>query len=82
MRCEAIKNDSNFIRPSHRGSKLLGFPTANLDPEAFKNALSDCSRGVYCGWVSIDKGPVYKVIFHITLNTYVYPCTLLVGALH
>lgn len=36
-----------------RGSKLLGFPTANLDPNAFREELKGVPRGVYFGWASI-----------------------------
>jgi hypothetical protein len=33
-----------------RGSKLLGYPTANLDPQAFKKDMAGVPRGVYIGW--------------------------------
>jgi hypothetical protein len=35
--------------------------SANLDPTAFKSVLVGVDRGVYCGWVSINNGPVYQV---------------------
>jgi len=41
---------------------MLGFPTANLDPAAFKSTLIGVDRGVYCGWASISDGPVYKTV--------------------
>lgn len=37
------------VKGFQRGSKLLGWPTANLDPKAFKDVLVDVPRGVYCG---------------------------------
>lgn len=53
------------VRGFGRGSKLLGFPTANLDPKAFKDILKDVPRGVYFGWASIrcpkDDGSTSKV---------------------
>ncbi len=38
-----------------RGSKLLGCPTANLDPNAFQDTLKGVPRGVYCGWAQVGK---------------------------
>ena len=37
-----------------RGSKQLGWPTANLDPKAFEASLDAATEGVYVGWASID----------------------------
>eukprot|EP00457_Paulinella_chromatophora_P018078 gb/GEZN01019284.1/.p1 GENE.gb/GEZN01019284.1/~~gb/GEZN01019284.1/.p1 ORF type:complete len:218 (-),score=26.67 gb/GEZN01019284.1/:50-703(-) len=51
-----------------RGSKLLGCPTANLEPAAFKNVLTGAPRGVYYGWASINSGPVYKSVLSIGWN--------------
>lgn len=48
-----------------RGSKLLGCPTANLDPEAFKDALHGVQRGVYMGYASVSGGPVYKAVLSL-----------------
>lgn len=48
-----------------RGSKLLGCPTANLDPEAFKSQLQGVQRGVYMGWASVGGGPVYKAVLSL-----------------
>lgn len=53
-----------------RGSRLLGYPTANLDPNAFKHVLTDTPRGVYCGWASIGKGPVYKAVLSLGYNPH------------
>src|SRR5690349_6987689 len=51
-----------------RGSKLLGFPTANLDPCAFKDVLVDVPRGVYCGFASVNGGPVYQTVLSLGTN--------------
>lgn len=51
-----------------RGSKQLGFPTANLDPAAFKDVLADVPRGVYCGWASIDNQGPYKAVLSLGNN--------------
>ena len=36
-----------------RGSKQLGWPTANLDPAAFETKFDADTEGVYVGWASI-----------------------------
>jgi len=51
-----------------RGSKMLGFPTANLDPAAFKNTLKGVERGVYCGWASVSDGCVHKAVLSLGYN--------------
>ena len=53
-----------------RGSKLLGCPTANLDPAAFKDQLHGVPRGVYMGWAQVG-GPgntVYKTVLSLGTN--------------
>ena len=53
-----------------RGSKLLGCPTANLDPICFKDGQlpTNFEEGVYCGFASINKGTIYKTVLSIGLN--------------
>mmetsp|Transcript_41943 Transcript_41943/g.139061 ORF Transcript_41943/g.139061 Transcript_41943/m.139061 type:complete len:171 (+) Transcript_41943:89-601(+) len=36
-----------------RGSKQLGWPTANLDPAAFESRFDASTEGVYVGWAAI-----------------------------
>jgi riboflavin kinase len=48
-----------------RGSKKLGIPTANLPIEPYENLLKSFPLGVYCGWVNINGGPVYKMAMNI-----------------
>lgn len=53
-----------------RGSKEIGYPTANY-PEASVNKLpSDFDQGVYFGWAQINDGPVYKMVLSIGNNPY------------
>lgn len=56
-----------------RGSKLLGCPTANLDPTAFQHTLVGVPRGVYMGWVQVGppsaSTPVYKTVLSLGTNT-------------
>ncbi len=55
-----------------RGSKLLGCPTANLDPSAFKEKLEGAPRGVYMGWAQVGEpsadNPVYKTVLSLGTN--------------
>lgn len=37
-----------------RGSKLLGYPTANLDPNSFTQQLINSQHGVYAGWITVE----------------------------
>ena len=37
-----------------RGSRKLGFPTANLPGSSFANVLNDVPKGVYLGWAVIE----------------------------
>lgn len=53
-----------------RGSKQLGFPTANLDPAAFRSTLVNVPRGVYIGWAQIEGGPVYPTVLSLGLNPH------------
>lgn len=55
-----------------RGSKELGIPTANLDPEALGSALDGVTPGVYCGWAAVDGSVPYKTVMSIGL----YVCML------
>jgi riboflavin kinase len=51
-----------------RGSKLLGCPTANLEPKAFLEELKGIPRGVYAGFAQINNGAVYKCVLSLGTN--------------
>ena len=58
-----------------RGSKQLGWPTANLDPKAFEHTLDAETEGVYVGWASIgdpklpeESRAVHKAVLSIGWN--------------
>eukprot|EP00301_Raphidiophrys_heterophryoidea_P006916 c12744_g1_i1.p2 GENE.c12744_g1_i1~~c12744_g1_i1.p2 ORF type:complete len:163 (-),score=39.13 c12744_g1_i1:171-659(-) len=53
-----------------RGSKQLGFATANLPDESIAGVISQISRGIYCGFASV--GPVSE-------QTAAYPMVMSVG---
>ena len=54
-----------------RGSKELGWPTANLDPAAFESKLDKEQEGVYLGWAAVEAdgvllgGKLHKAILSI-----------------
>ena len=58
-----------------RGSKELGWPTANLDPRAFETRLDAATEGVYVGWAQISGQPagsagVHKAVLSIGWNPH------------
>mmetsp|Transcript_4751 Transcript_4751/g.12657 ORF Transcript_4751/g.12657 Transcript_4751/m.12657 type:complete len:167 (-) Transcript_4751:285-785(-) len=65
------------VQGFQRGSKQLGWPTANLDPTAFESILDAATEGVYIGWASIANGElpeesraVHKAILSIGWNPH------------
>lgn len=42
------------VRGFGRGSRLMGVPTANIDPAALGDALKDLPLGVYYGWAKLE----------------------------
>ncbi|EAX98844.1 Riboflavin kinase / FAD synthetase family protein [Trichomonas vaginalis G3] len=56
------------VKGFQRGSRQLGFPTANIDPKSWTIDLSEDDFGVYCGICSINNGPEYKCVFSIGKN--------------
>jgi riboflavin kinase len=53
-----------------RGSKQLGCPTANIPMEKYKDELSAIHNGVYYGYASVAKGPVYSMVMNIGWSPY------------
>ncbi|KAK3238847.1 hypothetical protein CYMTET_51176 [Cymbomonas tetramitiformis] len=50
-----------------RGSKQMGVPTANIDPQAIAAELEGLAKGVYFGWAQLegDAGPAHKMVMNI-----------------
>ncbi|KAJ8613481.1 hypothetical protein CTAYLR_002137 [Chrysophaeum taylorii] len=48
-----------------RGSKKLGFPTANLPEDMFGAAVADLPTGVYCGWATVADGASYPAVANV-----------------
>jgi len=54
---EFIKLRGKVVHGFGRGSKMLGFPTANLDPRAFNDQVRGAPRGVYIGFAQLKHIP-------------------------
>lgn len=53
-----------------RGSKELGFPTANFPADVTENLPESLDCGIYCGWANVDDGEVYKMVMSIGYNPF------------
>ncbi|KAK9837891.1 hypothetical protein WJX74_007326 [Apatococcus lobatus] len=51
-----LKLEGPVVEGFGRGSKQLGFPTANLDPAPLQDALAPFPTGVYWGYATVCKG--------------------------
>ena len=65
------------VQGFQRGSKDLGWPTANLDPAAFESSLDDSTEGVYVGWASVtaktlapEAQRVHKAVLSVGWNPH------------
>ena len=63
-----IRLSGSVVRGFQRGSKQLGFPTANLDPAAFLGVLPSLPYGVYMGWAQVDEGEVHPTVLSLGTN--------------
>src|SRR3989338_4372850 len=50
-----------------RGSKLLGYPTANIDIHC-SHEMDSAAMGVYFGWGQVEDGPLIKAVVRVGLN--------------
>ncbi|XP_073240753.1 riboflavin kinase-like isoform X2 [Porites lutea] len=53
-----------------RGSKELGIPTANFPTNVVDSLPEAISTGIYYGWASVDRGPVYKMVMSVGWNPF------------
>jgi riboflavin kinase len=57
------------VRGFGRGSRTLGFPTANLDPKCFADKLTTSDEGVYFGWSRLNnEEPIEQMVMSIGYN--------------
>ena len=50
-------------------AKLL-FLLANFEEDVVEQLPSEFECGIYCGWASVDNGPVYKMVMSIGFNPF------------
>lgn len=58
------------VQGKKRGGKELGIPTANFPVDVVDNLPEAVSTGIYYGWASVDRGPVYKMVMSIGWNPF------------
>jgi len=58
------------IKGFGRGSKQLGIPTANLPVGEYDQLMQNVPVGVYYGWASVDRGPVFGMAMSIGWNPF------------
>lgn len=58
------------IKGFGRGSKELGIPTANFPEAVIENLPLTFDTGIYYGWATIDKGPIFKMVVSVGWNPY------------
>jgi riboflavin kinase / FMN hydrolase len=55
--CPPLRIKGDVVRGFGRGSRELGIPTANVDPDALVTELAEAVTGVYVGWASVGAPP-------------------------
>ena len=72
-----VRLKGDVVQGFKRGSRELGWPTANLDPAAFESTLDESEEGVYVGWASVDDETlppeaqrVHKAVLSIGWNPF------------
>src|SRR5689334_2068695 len=64
-----IRLQSDVVHGFKRGSKELGFPTANMNMEAINDIVDAVSTGIYFGWARV-RGSVHPAVVSIGWNPY------------
>ena len=57
--------EGQVARGFGRGSKKLGFATANLPESVFAGRLEAVAPGVYCGWAAVGGGGPYRAVVNV-----------------
>lgn len=56
------------IKGFGRGSKQLGYPTANIDPKSWNYKIKEDDYGVYCGKCKIEDVQEHMCVFSVGKN--------------
>lgn len=70
-----VKLAGKVVKGFGRGSRELGIPTANLEPEALGATVDSVPAGVYFGWASVGRdAAVHKMVMSIGWCVPVHAC--------
>ncbi|XP_046613776.1 putative riboflavin kinase [Neodiprion virginianus] len=59
-----------IVKGFGRGSRELRIPTANYPDEVVQNLPKEIATGVYCGFASVNKEEVHKMVMSIGWNPF------------
>ena len=59
-----------IVKGFGRGSRELGFPTANFSDEVIDKLPSELVGGIYHGFAQVDDGPVHDMVMSIGWNPF------------
>ena len=59
-----------IVKGFGRGSRELGFPTANFSEEVIEKLPSELVGGIYFGFAKVDDGPVNDMVMSIGWNPF------------
>lgn len=59
-----------IVKGFGRGSRELGFPTANFSEEVIAKLPSELVGGIYWGLAAVEQGPVYGMVMSIGWNPF------------
>ena len=61
---------AKVVKGFQRGSKQLGWPTANLEDSAvIRQTLDSCELGVYCGWCTVGPASPTATVYKAAVGT-------------
>ena len=59
-----------IVKGFGRGSRELGFPTANFSEEVIDKLPSELVGGIYFGFAKVDDGPVHDMVMSVGWNPF------------
>ena len=65
-----LKVRGEIIKGFGRGSRELGFPTANFSQEVIEGVPEAIVGGIYCGFAQVDQGPVHDMVMSVGWNPF------------
>ena len=59
-----------IVKGFGRGSRELGFPTANFGDEVIDKLPEELVGGIYFGFAQVDSGPVHDMVMSVGMNPF------------